>query len=831
MPEPASPPALASPPHASATRDGLLRLHGARRPWAFVPAALPWLTANPDDHHLRGLLITQFLQLGLPTPAREHAARIPAPGGAPLLHAAASLPHDQIPLEARLDALRANLTAARNGALGEFPHDMAEQALTFIRGTGSEQWLRCADGTVVVRPVSGSDERPFTLCEDGAGWARSLPLPPGAAVVYLDGLLHPAVLRRVVAACPGSDDGFLPRIVMVEPNIERFARALATQPLHDLLSRPRFDWFIGPDALSDLAASLAARGGLAISGPVLPGSPPMGAPVRSTVAAAVASACQTQEHEVNRLAATIRAPERARATAWWAARYADALSGKGERLRVLLSTTRYSTFVQHSTRDLAAALEAAGCQTHLLIEPDAASRSTNVAAGRAATTFNPDLIVCINYHRAHLGAMAPPDVPYVCWVQDAMAHLFTRDAGRALGAADFVVGHLHPEFFAHCDYPRRNTLYSPVLANDTKFHAGPVDASLAARYACEIAYVSHQSETPEACLERVKRLWAGPAASELARATEAAFAPIQAIVRAGLGKQMAPAIREACIAALTSALGRVPDDQVVNQMVAAQAHPIAERTLRHQMLDWAAALCRERSWRLHLYGRGWERHPTLAPFARGELSHDEHLRAAYQSARVHLHAGLGGVHHQRVMECALAGGCTLVRLGSQDFWLLEWWAQNSIAAGGRANYERDARVHNGTWNIVRVADDWRSMLVKCIRDRAGVRNEYPQQDVYVVSDSQRAHPWGDRGGDATTFTGAFLAGNPCDSGFWSQATFRDNASRAVESPARRASLAHWQRHATLENYTTTAFVPRLLACVRSGLVGARTPASACSPKA
>jgi glycosyltransferase involved in cell wall biosynthesis len=59
---------------------------------------------------------------------------------------------------------------------------------------------------------------------------------------------------------------------------------------------------------------------------------------------------------------------------------------------------------------------------------------------------------------------------------------------------------------------------------------------------------------------------------------------------------------------------------------------------RDEALLKVAALCRKRGWRLGLFGYGWEKHPQLAAYAGGLLSHDDMIRVYHQS-RIVLNPG------------------------------------------------------------------------------------------------------------------------------------------------------------------------------------------------
>ncbi len=783
-----------------ADRAAIVRLHEARKPWALVPHALRYLAAMPDDVEIRGLLVTHFLQLGLATPAGEHAQALSPPAGAALLHAAAKLPHDQVAAGTREETLRRNV-AMLGAAAGPIEPFIAD----WIGGTAQEQWLRCGDGTIVVRPAEGPLERGFTIFEDAAGFARSLPLRAPEAVAYLDGLSHAAVLTRLAAISPRHGDGFWPRIVVVEPAMDRFLRAMAALDLRGVIGAPRLEWFVGEGALERLGAWLRGRMHLALAGPVVPGQPP--APGRaSAVETLVRQACGEQEREAGRVSAAVRSAGRVRDRTWWAKRYEEASSGRGQPLRVLITTTRFSTFVQHSARDMAAAFEAKGCRVEVLIEPDDASKLTNVAAGQAIERLNPDLIVCINYHRRNLGAMAPPDVPYVCWVQDAMTHLFSKEEGAALGPMDFVVGHLHAELFERFAYPRARALALPVLASGRKFHDGPVRPEDVARFACEVAVITNQSETPERLRERVLR--ANAARPEVCAIVSRLYPVVERIVEDCEHAPCMDRLRGEAEEHLRAATGGV-DPATLSVLINHVVLPLADRMLRHRVLEWAAALCDARGWRLHIYGHGWERHPTLGRFAKGVVEHGEHLRAAYQGARASLHASVNWNLHQRVFECALSGGLPITLRKRDDLVLLEWCAARSISLHTQG-WLCDVGDHT-QWGCA--ADHPHAMMLVAQCQRLGLphNGRIPWNPAHWLAHG--THGWG----GALAPDTVWLMGDMAETTFANPAELERVLDMAVNSEARRASLAAGIRGRVKAHLTYESAAPVILNLIASSL--------------
>jgi hypothetical protein len=785
-------------------------------PWAFLSFALPAvMQRQTTDAAMRTLCAIALVKLGMPTPVRVILAMLTErealePGVVAVRSAAERLPPDEIPPDRRRALLDQNLAVLRQRVVdrvGEVllpgADEMDSSMRTWAARVAGTQLCRGPRGHVIelMAPSAGP---PRMFDATGLGASPVTPAQRGGStcpdVLYLAGISSARVLLQAHAEHPRHVTGTIARITAVEPNTVQLLDALSVCDLREALGHPRLDVLIGPGAMDALATLLDQRRGTSIQGEVL-GTSEL-APVVSRIANHALSAQRT---ELEELTAKLAARDAARDDAWWAGRWAGRIEPE-RPLSVLLSTTRFSTFVKHSTADIAEALRRAGSRVDVLIEPDDASRSTNLDLCRRAWALDPDLVVRINFQRKDVLGPLLAGVPFACFIQDRSAQLFTTAAGRALGPRDFTVGHLHPELFEQCGYPRRNTLMFPVPASATKFADAPIDAALLAEHACEIAYVSHQSTPVETFLEDL--IAAAPA--RLHGAMRLLPSKIKAAIGSGLSPLSIAGVSSICRDALSEARGVPADDAEVAQLVSLEGLPIAERLLRHRMLGWAAELCQERSWRLHIYGKGWETHPTLARFARGPLAHDANLAACYRAARLHLHTGMGGVHHQRVMECALAGGCTLVETKAVDLRILDWSTRNEIAADlQRAGTPIDSPVA--------IADHWQAMTLRSLSDRMGLDTSGDRDGLLAINAATRREPWAEGRSIATTFTGAWMLGDIASSSFWSRDTFRSAAINLVESDARRDSLSAWQRRATMSSFTYDAFVTRLIDLVRDSL--------------
>lgn len=660
-------------------------------PWEFLPIGLAALRQVPGDHAVRLLAAAAFLRLGLRTPGLELLAALPpeaaeTPEAQSLGRVASSLPSDVVPGPELERTLRTNLEA-----LGDRAHGLAVGR----ERDGTEACVcRATDGNVVWRAGSG---KPWQLVGDFLKAAAEIGRRAAGAEVgaplYLEGLMPPWVARDMLSGRWPRGDGYCPRTLLVHRDAGECVLALSLADLSGALRGPGVHLYAGDGATRALSEELAARVDLDVSGAVLVLTPPA-ARCHPGLPDVVRGAEAAQREATNGLRARVDGMYAGRTTAWWARRYRAALGG-GEPLRVLLPTSRHTTFLRHAAEDLARAMERRGCRAQVLMEPDTSSKVRAPAFLRAFAELDPDLVVFPNYPRAMFPELIPANVPHVCWVQDAMPHLFDRRMGAAQGPLDFVAGYAFEELFASHGYPRERAVSLPLAADDTKFHAGPVEG--AERYACEVAYVSHQSETPEAQHARLSRMFAEKLG--VRTSLEALRRVVERETLKPLSELHHEVMRDVVRSTLAAELRSEPEDRLVDTVLKAYCQPHADRLLRHQALEWAGETCRRRGWRLRVYGRGWERHPSLGEFAAGELAHGEARRASYQCAGVHLHVAGQSLVHQRLFECVLSGGVPLCRFHAAERWgLLVWLLKRAEQEGAVAEREvRTGGMPRGGW--------------------------------------------------------------------------------------------------------------------------------------
>jgi hypothetical protein len=282
---------------------------------------------------------------------------------------AGALADDVVPTAELRRNLRANLEA-----LGVRAHGLGEWAGR-DEPPGGACVCRATDGNVVWRAGGG---KPWQLVGDYLKAAVEIGRKAAGAEVgaplYVEGLLPPWVARDVLSKRGRQADGHCPRTVLVHRGVGECVVALSVAEMSGSLGSPGVHLYAGENATRELSADLLARVDLDVSGAVLVLTPPSAAGASRGCRRWCGKRKGRRRRRQRSCARGVEGKYGRRDRAWWAARYRAALGG-GEPLRVLLPTTRYTTFLRHAAEDLARALEGRGCRTRVLMEPDTASKA------------------------------------------------------------------------------------------------------------------------------------------------------------------------------------------------------------------------------------------------------------------------------------------------------------------------------------------------------------------------------------------------------------------------------------------------------------------------
>ncbi|MEM6552772.1 MAG: glycosyltransferase [Planctomycetota bacterium] len=477
--------------------------------------------------------------------------------------------------------------------------------------------------------------------------------------------------------------------------------------------------------------------------------------------------------------------------------FVDALAEGRERAktlkrrpRVLLYTSRFTTVLQHATRDAEAGFAELGWDTHTLIEPSPAHRVSAVTCRAVLNQFRPDIVFLIDHLRREYHGLFPDSLPLLTWIQDDLPTLASPSAGASIGVRDFVLtcSSLYPQQFA---YPKRQCVYLHKLTREPDSTA---TTSTSDQPTDDLVFVSHGSARPAELLGRLldERRAAGlPVSVGHRRTGEALIAEYE---------------RGHWVANLPVLQQRVADE--LGQDDPAWSLELFNRlnnTLyRQQALAWARDYANTNGLTLGLYGDGWEHHPDFHAYARGPVAYGPDLACLTRHAPVNLQLLPFSCLHQRLLDGLAAGGFFLVRAHPTDD---AWWNMCRLIAD-------KVPPQTQTWDEARDAlseQDW----AKLAGHRDALQQAEGGRDT-LGSYLPAVHAFTDENAELHAYRQLPPA--------YDQIVFRDRNELAqrldhfLANPEQRRQLADQQRDHVLSTKSYKSGLKRVLRTVRQRLI-------------
>lgn len=471
-----------------------------------------------------------------------------------------------------------------------------------------------------------------------------------------------------VAVC-GVGDGYLMQLLAKHPpelfmDTQQAVFVLEPQPqillhalmIHDCadangpIAQERFRWFIGADWHAQLDAAVEAQPSMGLPTIMLQQGFD-GASIKSQVEAGINSLVARDaiaKREVEAYYARITPTELARVFGPSPAR----------KPRVMLLTTRFSTVLQYSTCDTAEAFRELGWDAQVVIEPGPSHRLYQHTIRRVVADFKPDVVFQIDHLRREHRDLFPPGLPFVCWIQDHLSSLKAPSAAASITPNDFVLTDAAGVYSDTFGYPARQLIGLNKL---TRVPSALPDAELGS--GDDIVFVSGASHLPDQTLAARVAQYEGSSTGRLLLAE--AGARLIEIYRDG---GFVPTWIELLEIVRTVGVERRLDvPKVERETLAAWLfHPFNDSLYRQQALTWAADAADEMGATLALYGKGWERHPRLASYARGPVAYGTDLERLTRRSRINLQIVPYLCLHQRLLDGLVAGGFYLIRQHPAD---------------------------------------------------------------------------------------------------------------------------------------------------------------------
>jgi hypothetical protein len=462
---------------------------------------------------------------------------------------------------------------------------------------------------------------------------------------------------------------------------------------------------------------------------------------------------------------------------------------ESRRLKILGLTSRYTTFLQHSMRDWLSAMRKLGHETRLLIEEADHELLNTLCHAQACADFQPDMILLIDHYRAEFLGL-PTNIPAVMWVQDLLPHIFSPAAGPKQSPLDYSLGYGRIRCVAEFGYPESRFMPAVVGVNEQRFTAKTGNSAVeSSSFDCDICFVGHTGNSPEKIVR--EQIAKSPNAAKLFWDIYERLANIYAHE----GFISDPRHIQQLVRQSLSALDLSMPEQDFQSLTDLFSHQVNHAFFRHQALQWLLDL----DCNIHIYGKGWENHPTLSRFAKGVADNQKHLAAIYRASKINLQITTHGIVHQRLFEGLCAGGFFLVRHRPGDVVerihrpLWQFCADHQIRSDAELKHRATPAIHELLKNLER-----------CIGLDPFNMGWDLMADLRLSADS-----------DFCQSAGMLWPEQYDQIAFASQTELRDKVRHYLQHPDQRRSISDQMRQIVLDRMTYTATSRRLFEFIKN----------------
>ncbi len=632
--------------------------------YSFLNWALPLLRVNSGDDRTRLMAIREYLSLHLVQPAREMMDE----------WAGESYQTQE------LRELRSVIQKLQGGPVAWSRYEMQYEAnLAALEQRGQnvkrirDQWQKARNNYQVFLDRNGLPQVRSRLQDGSWEWMQQLanhrsdddtrPLPeeigskmPGP---YLfDGLGWGRFFERVYAATVDTFLGYSCALYVLEPRTEWLSVLLHVCDWTKQLSDPRVLLYFGEESLDQLRRAWDAD--VDLPWPHRAFSIGAGAS-ESPAVRMVQEAGAAREQSVRDSLARLEEQYAARDLRYWANRFREATSSAGKPLRILAAVSTHTSFLQHSMRDARRALEALGHEVRVLTEDRPFSIIGPLTYHAAIRDFDPDVFFMLDHLRPECGSIIPQNLPIFTWDQDQLPQVFTPQNLARIAPHDFIAG--CSKF--HCvtlGCNPRQLLNARVPTCPEQFSGEELSDEEREKYTCDVSYVSHASQTPQAFHEEERASYSDPAIPPFLDTMYELLPEQLARFRVVDGGVMSVVFDEAC---RHHGITQVGDD-IRARLCRWYLWRLGDRMFRHEALEWVAAWAGRTGRTFRIYGNGWENHPTLAVHAAGPAKNGRDLLCVYRASQINLQLMPAGFVHQRSLDGLAAGGFFLGRYVPDD---------------------------------------------------------------------------------------------------------------------------------------------------------------------
>ena len=323
-------------------------------------------------------------------------------------------------------------------------------------------------------------------------------------------------------------------------------------------------------------------------------------------------------------------------------------------LRILLMTSRYTTYVQYATRDMADGFRQLGHEIFILKEEDNAGNGIRHDTSlKLLCEFQPDIVFCIDHLRYEY-RWIPQHLIFVAWIQDTLPEVMSGEHIKKMTDRDFLLTEVVSEDLVEVGY--KDVVRFPVHVNTKVFKGDPENV----QYEHDISNVCHAPQMYPFPQETLDELFKGaPEGSRITRNT------LYQMIAEQIPEPFNPSsyklvnysdYREFLKPYFQSILpGREIPDYFFQRIGTVICNFICKTFVSKWIVD--------AGYSLSIFGRGWDEMPDFPEFkncARGVVYHGKQLGEVYNKTKINLSVASLFTSQHRAFEVIASGGFLLV---------------------------------------------------------------------------------------------------------------------------------------------------------------------------
>lgn len=686
----------------------------------FLDAAYRYLHKTPTDPQIVLLTLQALVKVGLGVPARELLQTRKDLEGqvdiAQLRKSLVSIPSGRVSLTDLDENFKSNLKA-----LIKNRPELARLSETLNDCLQGIDIFRSFDGQLHFSQRKTGELRRWLPALIDQSPIKSLELPiaaTGPAPIVIGLAMNCLVERAYEATSPDMTGGQTTPVFIIDTQLQHLAAWLCDADHRTVLRDNRVYFFIGEDALKQYELFLLENEDISIA--------------QAHLCASWAAELGKQVQEIGKLVTSKRSKSFEELIAKHKTRASNrTFESLAKRLepntgaRILGFTSRFTTMLQYSTRDIGHALEELGYEFDLIIEKDDHRDHTTLTTSRSVYEADAALVIMINHFRSErvnsLGG-----VPVLSWVQDPVELVFSEETGKAIGPLDFVCGYYSERCVRAFKYPAARFFPATVPVSTRIYHNGPIDADKQAQYECDVMYVGHLHDT----VEEHHKKWLKLNPQQIHPLLNRIYEYVTKLHKRGDFLELRQCLPY--VHSLLHEAGCTLPENDIEKIANYYMFRLFDILFRIQTLHWVAQWSEKFNRSFRLYGNGWSKDSLLSKYAVGPIEHGEELRCAYRCAKLCVQTIPGGFAHQRAFEALASGSLVLGRYIPPDFgdltleqYLNHQREDEPILFGSLRSFGALDRV------VFDSADSFASLAEKYFAD-AELRNEIQQKFASIV---------------------------------------------------------------------------------------------------